>query len=79
MNISAIKIVSSGDSYSGRHDKNSIGDICITGSFMCGTETLCGHVDTSLVYEETNEPVNCEGCKEIYQSIKSNRKKIKFT
>lgn len=78
MAVNAIKIISAGDSFKSREDKNAIGDVCITGSFMCGTETLCGHVDTTNVYEETNEPVNCPGCKEIYQSIKSSRNKIKF-
>ena len=76
MEVKAIKVTES----NGKHgDSGSIGEVHISGGFISGAETLCGYVDTFKDYEATKEPVNCSGCKEIYQAIKSSRKRIKFT
>lgn len=74
MEVSAIKIVG----LSSHSVGDELGGVHIRGGFIAQHETLCGYVDTFLEYEDTSEPVTCAGCKEIYESIKSSRKRIKF-
>tara|TARA_R100000951_G_scaffold106024_1_gene100197 strand:+ start:231 stop:458 length:228 start_codon:yes stop_codon:yes gene_type:complete len=73
MTIRAIKVV-----MPDRDHKDDLGSIHISGSTLCGTETLCGNVDTFVSYEETEESVTCRSCAEIYRSIKASRKRLKF-
>lgn len=75
MEIQALKVIglSSSDA-----DAGEIGDVHIVGGFIAGLDTLCGNVDAGLEYEETNDLVNCSACREIYESIKKSRKRIKF-
>lgn len=57
----------------GHGDTRGDGLVHIEGSGICGTETLCGYVDTSLPWESVpwTEPVTCAGCWEVYSECKA--------
>lgn len=55
-----------GKGHEGMTDKN----VHINGGFIAGAETLCGNVDTLMPSVETDEPVTCVACIEIYQGCR---------
>ena len=62
----------------GRDMSDCYGEVHISGGFIATHETLCGNVDSGNEYEDTDEPVTCTACWEIYDSIKKHRPKFKF-
>jgi hypothetical protein len=61
-----------------REQTFDLGSVHLPGSAHCDTETLCGASWTGLEYEETNDPVTCSACADVYRTIKSNQKRIRF-
>lgn len=43
----------------------------VEGSSICGTETLCGHVDTFIPWGEHPGPATCPGCLDVVRVVRS--------
>lgn len=42
----------------------------VEGSGVCGTETLCGYVDTLTSWDDHPGPVTCRGCLDVIRIVR---------
>lgn len=51
------------------NDPESLGIAHLPGSFQCGSETLCGYVDTGNTYHDTRGKITCRGCLDAARAV----------
>lgn len=68
MTMTKFRIAASGQT--NRHSVSGDNRVHIEGSSICGTETLCGFVDTFTVWGDHPGPATCPGCLDVVRVVR---------
>lgn len=54
----------------GPHSVRDDPHVHVEGSGVCGTETLCGYVDTLTSWDDHPGPATCRGCLDVVRVVR---------